>query len=504
MKAVGRTFQSFHHRVLEARRYSETVNISCDYASAVSGMKLPARLFSVGALLVATGLPAIANFLMTPLLIRVLGLDGFGQWALIEPIIMLGAAALTLGSQYGALSAVSTRKLASGTATGAILLVIGVAAFVVGPVTGAAVGITLGLGVAAATFLNQLTDGVATSISSILRAEMKNGAYALVEGGRAALSVAAIFAFSWIGVSWISNIGWLLVVRAVASAVVVLTVVISSVAKLKSSKVENSVDILKFGFPIFIGQMLIILASNIDRYVVEMVGLNPSQLSAYVAHARIAGVLNVLVVAPLNLWYPIEAMRRNVKENHNFFFGVFFVVITAFTIIIPAVQIISPLFWYYIFPTIVFDPVLLSCATAVVAFQAMAIIWNIGALQPGRTKWNIVPPAISAIILLALGWLLGPLFGLHGVAIARLVSGVGFAFAMLVISQRISSIPMPLHRLAPVLFGAGIGVVIVMFHFNAALQLALFTVLSLCAIAGCFWNITYLKAILSSPKVENP
>jgi hypothetical protein len=145
------------------------------------------RLTNLFALILATGAPAASNFLLTPILIRALGNSAFGQWALLEPIIMLGAAIFTLGSQYGALSFVSRNAIQTGPAISCILLVIGTVVLIAGPIVIVAAGMTFGFAIAITVFLNQLFDAIAGAFSSVFRANRKNWGFALVEGGRTGL-----------------------------------------------------------------------------------------------------------------------------------------------------------------------------------------------------------------------------------------------------------------------------------------------------------------------------
>jgi hypothetical protein len=242
---------------------------------------------------------------------------------------------------------------------------------------------------------------------------------------------------------------------------------------LAKPKVAISLSFLRYGWPIFAGQLLLVVASNADRYVVGLVGLTPSDLTAYVAHSRLAGVVNVLILAPINLWFPIEAMRRDHIADRSFFIGVVLTVLTAFAFVVPAVQLAAPVIWSHVFPTISYRPVLMIALMLTIGFQVLAVVWNVGMLKPGHTHWNIAPPAAGGVTIIVLGPILGKMFGLDGVALARTLSAALSAMTILMLSNRISLISMPLHRLAPALIGLGLSVALVLCDWAFPVKLAL-------------------------------
>lgn len=380
-----------------------------------------------------------------------------------------------------------------------ILIVIGGTSLAVAPILIVLGGATFGVTVAAGIGLNLIADAVAGSLSSVLRAERRNVGYAFVEGGRALLTTALLFLSAWWSMGWLMQVGAVLVLRALCSGLIVALVIGSGWVSLRRAQRGQTIVMLTYGLPIFCAQLLTIVATNADRYVVGFVGLTPSDLTTYVAHARLAGILNVLLVAPVNLWYPIEAMRRDTVKDQNFFFGVFIATATAFAAIIPAVQISAPWFWPLIFPTVAYDPLLMWCIIGSVGFQALAVVWNTGALRPGHTRWNLLPPMVAGAVLLMAGIPLGQTLGLKGIAASRLAAVAVSALVILMISQRITRVGMPIHRLAPVMIGVSFGAGMALYPLDLGTKWVIFVVILICLTLGGIWNRSYLRALMAPP-----
>jgi O-antigen/teichoic acid export membrane protein len=410
-------------------------------ARRVVGAAVPIGLYAL-----AGGVPAVSNFILTPLLVGQLGSTAFATWALVEPLIMLGAAVVCFGVQYGNLNRVSTGLASSGSAFGLALIVIGVTAPAASLFAIPLYVVSFGLATAIWLLACQVLESIAMNITSILRATQRSGAYAIFEGGRYAAVTIAVATIIVLDLTHFRSVDQVLAVKAIATAVSV-GLAITFFVPIARPVLTDIRPTLAYGSAIFLGQIVMLFSASADRYVGALSGFDAANMTAYVVHARVAGMLNVLLLTPLGLWFPVEAMKRDVERDGEFFHRISIVVVTGFLLVLVAVQLIVPLSWPIIFPSVPLHLPLLLVLVGVVGAQGLAVIWNIGALRDGHTRWNIVPPFAALLVTFVLGLLLGKLFGAVGVAIGRLVAAVVFAGLFRLISQKIVAGHKPASRL---------------------------------------------------------
>ena len=63
---------------------------------------------------------ALATFLTVPVLVRLLGIENFGLWSLVEPVIFFGTALALLGSEHGAMKQIAYEGQEAGRVVGEI------------------------------------------------------------------------------------------------------------------------------------------------------------------------------------------------------------------------------------------------------------------------------------------------------------------------------------------------------------------------------------------------
>src|SRR5580698_8758817 len=68
-----------------------------------------------------TAAAAFATFLTTPILVRSLGLKGFGSYSLLDPILVSAASVTLLGADHGVLKRIAYDRVDLREAIGAVL-----------------------------------------------------------------------------------------------------------------------------------------------------------------------------------------------------------------------------------------------------------------------------------------------------------------------------------------------------------------------------------------------
>ncbi len=381
---------------------------------------------------VVAGAPALSAFLLTPILISALGAKGFATWVLVEPILMWGSAAALLGVQFGVL-----QRAAASPTLGlplSALLVLLLTVPVVWLITSVALVPVLGLVLVFSLCASQLADGLASLLLNYYRGTAQIGRMASLEAGRQALIVAAIAALMAASLVFRSPTT-VLGVRALATGFIVALLLPAALRFSPVATRQDTYNLLKYGFPIFISQTINIALVSGDRYIAALFHFDAHALTAYVAHQRVAGVLSLLVASPLGLWFPSIAMTRDPVKEPAAFARIGWLVTGALVMGVIVANAGSALLWPYVFPTIALNPMLLNIMILSVAFQCYGIIWNVGALRPGSTKLNIIPPVAGVAVLSIAGAVGAGLAGLLGLAAGRLIAQAVYA----VMFERLSS-----------------------------------------------------------------
>lgn len=401
--------------------------------------------------IIAAAIPAGSNFILTLVLVRSLGIDGFAEWAIIEPLLLIGAAATTFGTQFGALNAAATRMATAGSILSTGLAISFSASFLVAITGGFALSQAheASLGVAFGAAL--CADALAAVSGSLLRGQNRPGALAAFECLRSFGTLLVVSAIYWFYPSWIETPAQFLMYRFAATMIAISGTVYLVGLELPLKR-QLAIAMIRYGLPLLGANLIALVMTNVDRYFLTFLGLGPSTVASYVAHQRLAGILNVAVVTPLQLWFPAETMRRVAHVNESFFRGVTLALLACLVAIECLALIAAPIAWPFLFPQIRFEPLLFLLLSASVIPQALAIAVNIGALQPSKTNLNILGAAIGCGTNIIMGLLLTFTLGAVGAAAARLLSFTTYMLAFRAISHRIVPVSYSMKLIAP--FGA--------------------------------------------------
>ena len=397
---------------------------------------------------VAIGVPAGSNFLLTPILVRRFGPDNFATWTMIEPFLMIGASLLMLGANFGALNRVATGKMSAGAALAALLVVLAITA----PILCAASVVPLiglfGLATAVPILACTFCEALPLVVAALFRAEMKIEKLALFEGGRWSLLLAASLLCAAAGLAWIVDPAELLWTRAGITAALFVTLTLP-LLKAEGVNVNQLRAMLTYGFPFVLAQLLHIVIFNSDRYIVSLAGLPKADLTIYIVHLKVAGILNLLVLGPLNVWFPTEAMRRNPSTEADFFIGTSALVIALLLLGILVVQVGVPAVWPTLFPGVPLNRSLLLAGNMTILLQGLIVILEVGLLRPGQTKWVVAPPLASSVVLATFSLAVTQVYGIAGLAWSRVVVFAVYALMVRLISQRIAPVRIPFVAFTP-------------------------------------------------------
>ncbi|MBB3951171.1 lipopolysaccharide biosynthesis protein [Aureimonas jatrophae] len=437
-------------------------------------------------------LPAGSNLLMTLVLVRGLGIEAFGLWALIEPLLLIFGTVGALGIQYGVLF--TTASQASDPRRNLS------AAFVV------ALPVSFGLASVAWLLARDWLPGVgyanlvlplvaetlALLIISSLRGQRRLGAWITFEAIRSLGLVLVAGLALQLGLAWVRSINELLVLRGVFTVSAVLFVAL----RLGVRPVWDRTLVwrmVRYGLPIAGSALVGMLTSSGDRFLLATFQTDLSVVASYAAHQRLTGILAVLTVTPLNLWFAVEAMRRDTAAEAQFFQGVVSLLLIALSLLLLVTFAATPLLWPYLFPGLEFHPAVFFVLTIAIVPQTLAIVLNIGGLREKKTHLNALIVACGSAALLLVGIPLVQMIAATGAAIARLAVFVTNATIARLVSQRIAPVPHSVRRMVPVLAAIALASASL---FHAELGLPVW-VLPLLSLGLALWGLKREAAVLA-------
>ena len=430
-----------------------------------------AKLTQIGGYFLATAAQAAVAFISVPLLIRALGVEQFGRWSLIEPMIVVLSQVALLGSDAGLLKQISHDKLPLRTSLAATLVSSH-------PVL---IGVSL-LPLIFVTWLDFLwVDALALGVVIYLEAVVLLFLAAFrAENSVLAFCATTIAKVSCFLVTLIAIVKFTPVATHVAEDVLLwrsLAVTIAAVLgfaivghatrerrsfdhKITRDKFELYWDAVCYGLPVLITSLLTLIIEFAGRYFLRAY-TDYTALGKYVVYLKIAAALALVVNTPLGLWWPTERFRRfHDPDGGRSFFRV------AAMSFLAVLLLAGGILWFvsgwvlsFVAPGVPFEPdVILVLILSVVA-TGMAAPLNLGLLMQGNTRWNIYGVLIAAIAHLLLCTLLIPPFGIKGAAWATALSYLTYTLLLNAFSQAKYFVPFAYVRMASLVI-LSIGVMI--------------------------------------------
>ncbi len=383
-----------------------------------------------------TGLAAVASFLITPLLVQVLGFEGFGEWSLLEPLLFSIPAACLLGVDHGVLKRVALEGMDLRTALGAVLPHTALVLLLAG--IAAALSVPLVWDHPSAPLLAALlipAEAMLVLLAGGFRASDRLAAYGAVQVGRTALNLAVVAAAAAIvgpGLS-VSAVVSIRLVVAVALALPLL-LWLRPMVRFDSSAWQDGV---RYGSFIVISSLVTAFGENFDRYSVgEFHGMEAT--GRYVVSVKLAAIVGQGVTMPLMMWFPAERFRHlNDPDGGERFFRV-----TAFLILALLLTVSGVVFLYGSKLTTIigrgakYSPVVLAMLLTGVIATGMAHPLNIGLLKPGRSHLTIVPVMVAGVAGFAASRIVVPWGGLAAAAAVKAATLIVAMAVTLWLSQK--------------------------------------------------------------------
>lgn len=431
-------------------------------------------------------LPAGSNLLMTLVLLRGLGIDAFAIWSLIEPMLLIFGTVGALGIQYGVLFTTASGASDPRRSLGAAITLAVPLSFALASAVWLAARPWLG----SVGFFNLTLPLVAETLSllviSSLRGQRRIGAWIAFEAIRSLGLVAIAFLALYLGLGWVRSIDQFLILRGVFTGAAVVAIVILLKARIAWDG-ALVLRMARYGLPIAGAAFVGMLTSSGDRFLLASFQPDLSVVASYAAHQRLTGILGVLTVTPLNLWFAVEAMRRDTRTDAAFFQGILALLLTGLAMLMLVVFLGAPFLWPWLFPGLEFHPFVFCVLTLTIVPQTLAIVLNIGGLREKKTHLNALVVACGTAALVVFGIPLVQVASAAGAAVARLTVFVVNATAGRIISERIAPVP---HRLGPLLpvIGALGASVASLFHRELGIPIWLMPTITAALIALALWR----------------
>lgn len=181
---------------------------------------------------------------------------------------------------------------------------------------------------------------------------------------------------------------------------------------------------LKFGIPLIFAGLSMTLLNISDRFIIKFLD-NESSLGLYELGYRIAGILNMFLVIPMNLTFVPIAYKMYKQPNDKEYFSK---IMTYFTFIIVWGALLLSIFSkeillifsksneflpaYSIVPFILYSYV----------FLGMSIISSVGIFLEGKTLYSAIITVVATILNIGLNFILIPKVGIMGAAISTVLS----------------------------------------------------------------------------------
>ena len=451
-----------------------------------------------------TATAALATFLTIPILVRLLGLAGFGTWSLIEPIVYLGTALAVLGAEHGVMKQVAhdggdVRRVVGELLPPCLvpLVVATLLAVLVALLAAGSIATALLVGAVAAV------EGVLAFLMVAARASGRLVGFAVGQIGRTLLVLAGLALVLVVPRLAIDDVDEVLAVRlALVASTTVL--VLGLLAPRFGWSWRRLADAVHYGSGILVTSLLSLALDVADRYAVGSMG-DEAAVGAYVVHVKVAALVGQGVLMPFMLWFPTERFRhmRDADGGEAFFTTTAELFLLVLVIACGATFLAGPIVVATFAPEVTYAPGTLALVLLSMLAIGMTHPLNIGLLRPGQTHKNVYAIAcgltVLALLLLPLTALLGPL----GAAAARAVGSVAFLVGIAWLSQRVDPVGFALLRMAAVVVAGMLAVAALQLALpgvglpNVVLRTALFVALS-AAIAAAWCTVGPGRAVGAS------
>ena len=289
-------------------------------------------------------------------------------------------------------------------------------------------------------------------LSNKLRAEEKSISYTVVNLIKIFLSLG--FTIYFVAFRKIGIIGVLY--SYVISESTILIIMIPYMIKNMQLRYDTGLlkTAIKFGVPLIFSTLAMMVLNVSDRYILKFFA-NYRTLGLYDLGYRVAGVINMFFIIPLNLTLIPIAYKMYNKEGDKRYFSkmltylTFLLVWTGLALSLFSKEIIrtfalNPDYWpaYQVVPVVVFSYV----------FFGMRLVSMLGLYLTKNTKYVAYTTLIAAIVNIVLNFIFIPMWGMMAAAFTTLVSFIVLYILSDKISGRYYKIPFEYAKIIKVIF----------------------------------------------------
>lgn len=212
----------------------------------------------------------------------------------------------------------------------------------------------------------------------------------------------------------------------------VIVVIMTGVLKENFSlKFQNPVirKILVFSFPLLIAGILSTFVDVADRFILDHF-LDKKLVGIYSFSYRIAMIMNIFVISFRTAWTPYSLKLLKQEKNFSILFGHSFTRLMAISLLIfLAVSLfINDLFRFHIGGGTLFNPeyapgtIIIPFVLIGYMFSGMISFYSVYPYQSGKSYHFLIGDLTAFIVNVALNFILIPVYGILGAALATMVS----------------------------------------------------------------------------------
>jgi O-antigen/teichoic acid export membrane protein len=208
-------------------------------------------------------------------------------------------------------------------------------------------------------------------------------------------------------------------------------------------------NLLSFGIPLVFNSVSFWMLQFSDRYLLSRLG-SLAQTASYGVAYNLGGALNVVILAPFILAWPVAMFTIAKREDAPYVFQQVFrwfcmvLLLAAFVLALIALAVLD----------LFFPPSYHSAAPIIpiIAVSTMFFgVYNIFAVGIGVRRKTWVAACImtlAALVNIGCNFVLIPLYGSMGAALSTLIACVFIALIMYIVNQRIYPVPFEIHIFA--------------------------------------------------------
>lgn len=201
--------------------------------------------------------------------------------------------------------------------------------------------------------------------------------------------------------------------------------------------------VLIFSVPILAAGLLSTLVDVADRFILNSL-MNKTAVGIYSFTYRIAMIMNLFVISYRTAWTPLS-MRLYNNQNYSQYFGKSLnkLIGMLLLIFITVSLLIDDLFTLNISGTALFDPKYAAGLTIIpyillgYAFSGIISFYSVYPYVSGKSSHFLVSDALCFIVNISANYLLIPIWGIMGAALATTLSFIAGAAYLWIVSSKI-------------------------------------------------------------------